>query len=358
MGNYRCLTQNDYRTKKLFLSFPSYIYGDDCPQDYDTEEQLLNGTHVLSPDIEVRPFVVINRARVPICRCLLTYYKDDPVAYVGFFESVNNQFGVRELFRCVKMRASFDDKIKLVGPIDASIYIKYRFKINRFDKTYTGEPYNKKYYSELWEKCGFTVCDKYVSNQLRKVEKEDCDERLQRVYERYIKKGYTFVSPTKKTFKKHLNDVYFSIMKLYSNFSGYKRLSEEQFMTMFLPLKKILNFEMVRLAYKEDKLCAFCIALPNYGDLTLGKMTLKKFIKIMKIKKKPSEYIILYVGADGASAGLGGGLIQNVKDILLNNGCTSISALIKEGNVTGEMYKELYIDQFNYVLYDMNLTEE
>jgi hypothetical protein len=291
-----------------------------------------------------------------MCRCLLTYYENDPVGYVGFFEARNNLSAVRELFQSVYRKAQADGKNRLIGPIDASIYVNYRFKVNRFDKTYTGEPYNKSYYPALWEKCGFDICDKYVSNQLRKVEDNDSDVRLERIYMRYLNKGYQFVSPTAKDFAAHLHNVYYLMMELYSGFSGYKYLSESQFIQMFAPIKKILNFDMVKLAYKDGELQAFCIAIPNYGALTKGKMSFSKLLKIYKIRKKPSEYVILYLGANRSSVGLGSALIHHIRNILNKNQCTSIGALIKEGNLTGELYKDLYVDKFNYVLFEKSLV--
>lgn len=358
MKAYHCIEVKSLKHKKMFLDLPARIYLDgDNPQDYKAEKQILNGEHIISQDIEVFPYLILDDDNRPICRCLMTYYKDDPVAYLGFFESFNNLSAVKSMFFEVERKALKDGKTKILGPIDCSIYINYRFKIDRFDKTYTSEPYNKKYYKELWEKAGFGICDKYVSNQLRKVEREDIDERLKRICDRYRERGYDFISPNTELFQDYLEDVYELMMKMYSGFSGFKKLTKEQFIDMYMPLQKVMDFDMVRLVYNQDlKLCAFCICLPNYGDLTRGKITLGKAMKIKKIKKNPTEYIVLYLGADTGSAGLGGALIHDVRDILYRKGCTSIGALIKEGNVTGKMYEDLYTDKFNYVLLEKNLN--
>ena len=358
LKTYHCIEVKSAKHKKMFLDLPSRIYLDgDNPQNYKTEKQILNVTHPISSDIEVFPYLILDCENRPICRCLMTYYKDDPVAYVGFFESFHDAGAVKTMLLFVERKAKEDGKTKLLGPIDCSIYINYRFKIDRFDKTYTSEPYNKKYYKDLWEKAGFEVCDKYVSNQLRRVEKEDIDERLRKIYDRYEKKNYEFLSPTKELFDEYLSDVYDLMMKLYSNFSGFKMLTKEQFLTMYMPLQDVMNFDMVKLVYNADaKLCAFCICLPNYGDLTLGKLTLSKIRKIKKIKKEPTEYVVLYLGADTDSIGLGGALIHYVRNLLYKNGCTSIGALIHEGNVTGRMYEDLYTDQFNYVLMSKSIA--
>ena len=350
MRTYKCLSGNNKQTINKFLNLPKEIYSKDLlPQDYKTEKEILNGTHTLSPNIKVYPFVMVGDTGTTYCRCLLTYYNNDPVAYLGFFEAHNNKSAVREMFMQVERKVRADGKKKIVGPIDASIYINYRFKTNKFDEVYTGEPYNQPYYKELWEYAGFTTEVKYVSNKLRKVEEADIDPQLERIYKRYVNKGYQFISPTDETFGKCLRDVYGVMMNSYSDFPGFKKLTECQFVKMFSNIKALANYEMMKLVYKDNKLHAFAIAIPNYGDLTRGKMTLGKLLKIKRIKKKPSEYVILYVGAD-KTAGLGSALLHHIRNILFKNQCTSITALIREGNLTGKLYSDLYIDQFEYVL--------
>jgi hypothetical protein len=355
VNTYRCQEANDQKLKKLFLRLPAQLYGSDCPQDVRTEKQLLQGTHPLSSCFEVIPFVITDGSGKALCRCMLTYYPDDETAYLGFFEAYNDPNAVQTMFRYVEDRAAADGKRAILGPVDASIYINYRFKIDRFDKTYTGEPFNKPYYPALWKNCGFSVCDRYVSNQLRQVEVEDIDPRLSRIYDRFLARGYRFVTPQRRDFSRYLADICDSMMHLYAGFTGYKPLTQAQFVSMFSYLKYVLNFDMVKLVYKEDKLKAFGICLPNYGVLTWGRLTPTKLLQILKIRKKPKEYIILYVGAEPDSSGLGGALVHDIRNSLYQNGCTAIGALIKEGNVTGEVYDILYTDQFRYVLLSKEL---
>lgn len=353
MKPYTCLFDNS--AKKYFLKFPATLYGKNSPQNYKTEKAILDGKHILSCDMEVWPIVVIDDIfNNTICRCLLTFYPDDPVAYVGFFEAHNDITAVEELMKTVEELARKNDKTTLLGPIDASIYINYRFKTKKFDKTYTAEPYNLPYYADLWRKCGFVDNVKYVSNQLRRVEEFDLDPRLERIYERYISKGYEVKHPTNDTFEQCLVDIYHVMMDSYSCFLGFKHISKQQFLELYRPLKQVLNFDMVDLMYKDDTLHAFSVAIPNYGNLTRGNLTLSKILKIKKLKKNPQEYVLLYVGAD-KTPGIGSALLHHVRNNLYQNQCSSITALIKDGNLTGKVYTDVYIDQFEYVLLEKKL---
>ncbi len=350
MNTYKCQEANDKKLQKLFLDLPGKLYGSDCPQDLKTEKQLLKGKHPLSHDLQVVPFVTTDEKGKSLCRCMLTYYPEDDTAYLGFFEAENHPAAVATMLECVEERAKADGKQKLLGPVDASIYIGYRFKVDRFDKTYTGEPYNKPYYPALWENCGFLVSDRYLSNQLRRVEAEDIDPRLNRIYDRFLARGYRFVTPRRQDFAECLDAIGESMMRLYSGFTAYKPLRREQFSTLFSGLKFVLNFDMVKLVYKDDKLHAFGICLPNYGTLTRGRMTPGKLLRILKLRRKPEEFVILYVGAEPSSSGLGGALVHEIRNSLYRNGCTAIGALIKEGNVTGKVYDMLYTEQFHYIM--------
>lgn len=346
----KCLTKQDEKTTALFLSLPKRLYKKDCPQDKKTEREILNGRHILSNDIEVYPFVVVDKNDIPLCRALLTCNKDDTTAYVGFFEAYDNSDATILLFDNIVAEARKNGISRLIGPIDSSIYIGYRFKTNLFDDYFTGEPYNKPYYAKLWQQSRFTVCDSYSSYKLHKIRAGDSDEKLERIYQRCLHNGYEFSSLQKKDFDVCLKDVYGLMMNAFSSFVGYKKLTEKQFVSMFSYLKYILDFDMVKLVHKNEKLSAFCICLPNYKKLTLGKMTLFKMLRLLKKRKNPDEYVVMYLGADGATCGVGSALVHYLQKSIFERQCTSIAALIKDGSVSEKYYKNIHTKQYSYVL--------
>ncbi len=351
---YQCYTENNKTTRMMFLQMPKRLYPHHAPQNPKTEKQLLQGCHPLSKEFRVYPFVVAKN-QVPVCRCMLTIYENDTNGYVGFFESEEDLQAVRYMLEFVCTVAKKQKKTALLGPIDASIFINYRWKLDHFDRIYTGEPVNLPYYADLWEQCGFEIKERYVSNQMRSVTDSDFDLRYERIYQRYCQKGYRFVSPKRQTFLYMLQDVYHLLMELYAEFPGYQSISEEQFIQLFAPLRLVLHMPMVRLVYRQSRLYAFCICVPNYGDLTLGKMTFSKWLQICHIKKNPMEYVILYVGASKSTPGLGCALIHDLRNILYQNQCTTIGALIHEGKLTERMYAQLYTDQRQYALYQKKI---
>lgn len=353
--SYVCYKDNTKETQKLFLILPNKIYHKNLlTQNENIEEEILNNKHILSNDFTIIPFVVTNENNKPLARCILTYYPNDTNAYVGFYECIENIEVSNFLLNQVVEQAKKDDKTSLIGPLDCSFWIKYRFKINHFNTVYTGEPYNMPYYPKFWKEFGFKVTDNYFSNHWRIPTNNDKDEKCIKRYNRAYE-NYDIISPTNDTFDKCLEDLYSLLTKLYSTFPTYKHITKDQFCKLFSSLKYVLNYEMVKLAYKENNLVGFAIAIPNYENNTNGKLTLNKFIKILKTKKHPKEYIMLYLGADFKHLGLGGAFAEIAKRHLEQNKLTAYAALIHDGKLSDAYYKQLVYEKSEYELYKYEL---
>ena len=350
MKKYKVLYGFSSNIKRLFLSLPSKLYSKNLiTQNVKVEKLILNKNHILSSNFEITPFIAIDKNNNIISRCILTYYPNDDNAYVGFFESFNIPEASELLLKAVQEKAKQDKKKKLIGPLDASFWIGYRFKADNFETVYTAEPYGKNYYPDLWKEFGFTVRDRYFSNKMDIPKEEDtsmkCKLRLQTIK----KNGYIIKNSSKKTFHKDIEDIYELLTKVYSNFPLYKDISKNQFLKMFNYLKYILDFDMVKLVYKNQKLVGFFIAIPNYYNLSSNR-NLRTIIRMLKIKKAPKEYVLLYTGIGHEHVGVGSAMAELIKEELVKKQCKSIAALIHEGKITNKYYEELAINKYEYVL--------
>ena len=354
---YKCLFGNSEKIKYSFLSFPEKLYrGEICPQDMNTEKALLEGTHPLSNDFSVIPLLTVNEKEETSSRALLTFYDDEENAYLGFFECINDVEACRRL-----MEKAFDivrenGKKGIIGPVDSSIWIGYRFKIfnqdeeNKDVRPYTSEPWNKPYYTEFFKQCGFSVYKRYFSFRLKRItEKEGKPKYVERV-ERFRKLGYEFRNLDLKLFDKTLKEIYELLIELYSSFPGYKRISYEAFYELFHNLKAVLSARDVILIYKDRKLVAFSISVPDFHENLFGKMTVMKLLKVLLIKNFPKEMVYLYMGVDPAHLGLGSVMAELIRRELYKNGRIPIKALILENKVTGSYYNNLSEEKMEYVL--------
>lgn len=341
---------------KGFLALPKALYPRERrTQDTKAERAILNGTHPLSGEFTVRAYLAVDDGASPQGRCVLTYYPDDPAAYVGFFECVEDLDVCRALLSAAEAQARADGKEKLVGPLNASFWIGYRFKVENFDEHFTGEPDNLPYYADFWEACGFTVSERYYSNYLRSPTPEDPSEKWEKRLQRALDKGYEIRSLERGKFDEALRDIYRMLVRLYAKFPAFKLITEEQFTALFGSLKYVVDYECVLLGYKDGELAGFFVCVPNYGTLVDGDLSLRDLPAILRIRRNCKEYVILYIGVDRKHLGLGGAFAQTIRQIGQNKGAGSIAALIHEGNSSGVFFRELTTHTARYVLLEKAL---
>lgn len=337
--------------KEEFFKLPKRIYSSkELMQNEKEERNLLNGTHLLSHYFKIYGLVVVDENGKAVSRCAVTIYPGDTIAYLGFFESENNPEAVRLLFAEAEKLALEKGAKELVGPVDASFWIKYRMKINRFGSPYTGEPYNPSYYLKLWQQCGYEEYEHYFSNQYVRVENDEGCEKYAGRLEDKLKAGYSIESVDPKEFNQKLKEVYEMMIELYSGFLTYKRITEEEFAQLFGYYKSIMKFNMVKMAYYHNKPVGFFISIPNYGNTVYGKLSLLDYGKILLTRSRPKSYVMLYMGVDFSHKGLGKALAETIRNELKEEGVPSVGALIRRGNCNKDYFAELIEYEYEYIL--------
>lgn len=332
-----------------FLALPKILYSrEDNMENPGEVERLLRGKHPLSGYFTMHKFLVYKNKKVS-GRFVITTYKGDDTAYLGFFECINDKEVAKYLFDKASEYVKNAGYGKIVGPVDASFWIKYRLKINLFENApYTGEPYNKDYYLELFQENGFFVCHHYASNIYNRVVSKEplYDER----YMTFLGKGYEIISPKIQDFDRLIRELYELLTELYSDFPVYKEVSYEDFATVFSDYRYILNMSMVKMAYYEGKAVGFFVSVPDYGNKVYHLKNLKNLWNVFAIKKKPERYIMLYMGVDQKHRGLGKALVGSIMEELRKSGLPSVGALARDGKVTRK-YGEEHVEQCcEYVL--------
>lgn len=340
---------------KDFLSLPKKLYSKETNTENENEvKEILLGKHTLSKYFKIDKFIIYDNNSV-VGRFCITRYKKDPTAYLGFFECINDKKVAKYLFDEAYKFCKKKKYKKIIGPVDASFWIKYRLKINLFDKQpYTAEPYNKDYYLDLFKNNKYKIVEHYTSNIYKTVEYSYINEKYQSRYEKYINDGFQIISPDLKKFNELLEELYYLLTDLYKDFPIYKHLSLEDFKTVFKSYKMILNPKMVKLAYYDNKLTGFFISVPNYGN-KVYQLTLPNIIKILKEKNNPKEYVMLYMGVDQKYLGLGSSLVYSIINELKESSLPSIGALARDGKVSQNYANDLIDTKYEYVLLERNI---
>ena len=337
---------------KDFLALPKQLYDSrELMQNEKEERAILTRTHVLSHYFTVTPILVYADKKA-VSRGILTVYPEDKVAYLGFFESKNNSAAAGLLFQTAFEMVKNMGLKRIVGPVDCSFWIKYRLKTNQFGCPYTGEPYNKDYYLNLWEENGFQVWEQYSSNHYMVVENDEgCEKYMKRLAQK-LNQGYEIKSPRPRDFHKTMREVYGLLIELYSVFPAYKRITEVEFCKQFQYLKSILNYSMVKIAYYRGEAVGFFVSIPNYGNTVYGKIHLWELPAIIAKKKKPDSYVMLYMGVDPKHKGLGSAFAEAIRSELKIQRVPSVGALIRNGNYSQNYVKKMIDFAYEYVLFE------
>ena len=338
-----------------FLSLPKKLYTKkDNMEDPKMMESLLLGNHPLSEYFTLHKFLIYKRNEV-VGRFVITEYPDDKkVCYIGFFECVNDKKIAKFLFREAENYAKSKKYKKIVGPVDASFWIKYRLKINKFDRPYTGEPYNLKYYYDLFLDNKYKVCDHYTSQIYEIAGEEYNDPKYTERYQEFLKLGYEIIKPEMKDFDKCMGEVYELITTLYADFPIFKNLSKESFLKHYESFRSIINMDMVRMAYYKGKAVGFYISIPNYYN-EVYHLNLFNICKILHTRKHPKEYVMLYMGVDQEHRGLGKALVYAIVEELKHNHLPSIGALAHDGKINQNYVSEKITSRYEYVLLERSI---
>lgn len=342
--------------KELFLRLPSKIYDEKhIVQNKTFEKEVLENTSVLCKGVKNFALIVKNKNDEPVGRSVVSLYEDD-TAYIGFFECIKDIEVSKLLLAECERIAKEAGKKRLLGPIDISFWIRYRFALTD-ELSYTGEPANKAYYSEFWEESGFKLSKEYYS-YFFDIPDESFDSEKAKNRLKYFKdKGYVFIHPDLQNLEKYLREIYPVLTEGYKNFAGFKMISEEDFIKLYSPLSMILDPDMVFLAYKENELKGFLICLPDYGNLLYKTKTPAVLLNIMNIKANAKRYVLLYMGIDAKCLGLGSALSQLVVDMLKAKKSRAVSALIDNGKATGGYFKEKIKEKRKYVLLEKTIGD-
>lgn len=338
------------RCIKDFLSLPKKLYSaDKNMESADTVRKILLGRHPLSGYFSLEAYVIYDR-REPVGRFAITEYPEDDTAYIGFFECVEKIEVAAFLFRKAEEICRKKEYSRMIGPVDASFWIKYRLKINHFDlPPYTGEPYNREYYYDYFLENGFHVKEHYTSNGYRAIDESYVNPKYERRYRTFSEKGYRIESPTAESYGKAMEEVYSLLTSLYSGFPIYKPIAREDFRAMFRSYQSIMNLSMTKMAYLGDRTVGFLISLPDYGNLVYH-LNPVNLLKVIRLRKNPGRYVMLYMGVDHAHKGLGTAMVHDIMRELKESHLPSIGALARDGKVTQSYASDVITDVYEYVL--------
>lgn len=364
----RMTTANpDRELRRDFLNLPDELAMDGLPVDDSDPELAYRVVSSLDEGNEPDParpsrcvaIAVAGTGYYPIARVALFRHESEPdVGYVGLFESDGDQRGVDSLFLAIESIARAYGMTRLVGPVDDTIWYRYRFKTEGFDESpYSCEPTNPESYPLLWEANGFLVRDRWYSDiipPIRAIGPDKMEKRLQRAEEL----GYEFRNMSFRTFRSDLEMIHRLVSDLYCDFPAYTPMPFDEFYGEMWGMRFVADWRTTLLAYDKDgNEAGFLVAFPDYGSITSrGLIGLAKRI-LMRIH--PSRYVILYMGVARGHEGIGAAMMALLRRQIAVTGASGIAALIHDGKASGAYLRSLESRRaYRYALYEKDISRE
>ena len=147
-----------------------------------------------------------------------------PVGIMGFFECIAEYAAAEELLAAATLWLQQEGRaVRIWGPMNFDIWHGYRFMTAGFDeRPFYGEPYNKPYYPEYFQRYGFVVRKHWYSVELagRRPLEEIIDFGIKR-HQDLAEAGYRFESLHTADFPGELLKLHSVLAISYHDFLGY-----------------------------------------------------------------------------------------------------------------------------------------
>lgn len=294
------LTKKDW---KQFHAVPHRIYRDDphwiCPLESDIESIFRPESNKTFENGAAAVFVLFDERGRPAGRIAAfvdnarNARQDYPTGGVGFFECIEREDYARALFeKAAEYLAPFEVQA-IDGPVNFGererywgLLIKGHGKEPLFQ-----ENYQPPYYEAFFKDWGFRPFEQILTfrGDMDKVQIDIFHRIAQRARERYPFHAEYFDLKRLDVMADHFARVY---NRAFAHFAHFKRISQEQMLTIFKEFKAIADPKSSAIAYYEDRPVGFTVLLPDinpYLRAARGKLnlwTLPGFLLRFRLARK------------------------------------------------------------------------
>lgn len=290
-----------------------------------------------------------------------------PVGTIGFFECVNDYAVAEKLLNSATRWLHDEQKISRIwGPMNFDIWHDYRLMTQGFDqKLFYGEPYNKSYYQNFFERYGFTAKQHWNSIELNG---RDTLEKLMALgaarYHQFIERGYRFEQFNTRRFIDELRKLHSVLTQSFSGFLGFNPISFKVFEKLYAPSRYAFYPRLFTFVYDENNnLSGFAGAFLELSDAVRamkGSNDPISKIKFFYYRHKVNRIMFHIIGKTPEEAekrnGFGRALFCYILHEILAEGYESVLVtLLAKGNPSRRFLQEYAADdQRQYTLYEIN----
>ena len=236
MRNFQLLSCNP--DDDVFKSLPLALYAQGTSIASDVNKDYL------------KECLVVMESEKPVAR--LSIYQneyiridDQQTALIGNYECVDDDvvasFILEEAFRIIRNSGIH----RVIGPMNGSTWDHYRFKSSD-NSPFLSEAQNKSWYIRQFESAGFQKCAHYFSALDRRME-SDRPSWIEREQE-LGHLGMSIRGIQLENLEMELRSIYQFNLIAFTKNEFYTPISEERFLEKYIPLKTLIQPDLVRIA--------------------------------------------------------------------------------------------------------------
>lgn len=197
---------------------------------------------------------------------------DEPAAYFGYWETLDDAEACATLFRRFEAWARSKGVRQVMGPINFRTHYAYRVRLNHFDTApfHPGEPYNPAYYLTLLDRMGYRQSQLYHSwfgDGPAIV--ASVNDAISRVMDRAVSHGFRFIPLTPEWWLENLESLHEDTRAIFGDNPGFSQISMQEFRALLGPEKVAAvdpNCSLVVLG-PEGRMVAFMLTFPDFAPL-------------------------------------------------------------------------------------------
>jgi len=191
------------------------------------------------------------------------------VGTLGFFECREDYQVARNLINGALDWLKKQNIKRVWGPMDFDIWHSYRFMTKGFDlPPFYGEPYNKSYYPDFFERYGFSIKAEWDSVEI--TGKDILCQMMSKGAKRYqllYDRGYRFETANMNNLDSEIEKLQQIMVKSFSDFIGFTPLSADDLIRLFKKAQYAIDPRMFLFVYNPGgDLCGFAVALLELAD--------------------------------------------------------------------------------------------
>lgn len=259
---------------------------------------------------------------------------------IGHYESTDPGAGAT-LLRGAVARLASAGAVRVLGPMNGSTWGRYRVALREEheEPPYLSEPWNPADYPLHFQEAGFRVAATYESAIVEDL--SEPDPRRDELEERVRARGAVIRPLDLERFDDELRALYALSVGAFAENLYYSPVSFDEFRARYLPLRPLLDPELVRMAEDADgRLLGFVLAFPDLLTMQGGR---------------PTRAVLKTLATAPAARGLGLGafLTDEVRRLAHEKGYASvIHALMQADNASIRISRHTARVFRRYALYE------